>query len=137
MSVSCKKQPKNHKVRYVIDFIEVPHWASSNFIEVGALPSYQNEYNYDTIAPYITYDDTKTGHWEYEYWELKDGDEIYFNVWGQLDYYYEMRVFIDDVEVGYKKIKVSETDYFAYTVIEESGFDDDLGDTDITFTYHD
>jgi hypothetical protein len=77
----------------------------------------------------------KSGHWDYEYWDLQDGDEIMFYMWAQLGYLYEMRLYIDDVEVSYKKIKISDSDYFAYTVLDESGIDID-GDDNIQFIYN-
>jgi hypothetical protein len=136
LSVSCKKQPKLHKIKYQITFLEIPHWASSNYLEVQAYPAYQNEYNYDTDAPYITYNQTQDGLWEYEYWELKDGDDVYLFLWAQLDYHFELRVFIDDVEVSYKRIKISDSNYFSAIEIDEEGLDDTPGDQSIEFTYH-
>jgi len=135
-TVSCKKEPKYHKIKYQITFLELPSFGSSNYLEVQATPAYQNEYNYDTDAPYITYDQTKDGLWEYEYWELQDGDEVYFFLWAQLDYHFELRIFIDDVEVSYKRIKISDSNYFSALEIEDEGWDDSPGDQSIDFTYH-
>jgi hypothetical protein len=61
--------------------------------------------------------------WEYEYLGLKDGDKINFSVDIPLSTYYEKWVYIDDQEVAYKKIKVSDSNYYQNTVIESRGFE--------------
>ena len=142
MFISCKKEPKMHKIKYQITFLEIPHWASSNSLEVGAVPCYSGEYNNSVgengvpIAPVITYNMTKDGLWEYEYWKLQEGDEIYFHLFAQLDYHFELRIFIDGIEVSYKKIKISDSNYFEIIDLDESGLDDTKGDGDIKFTYY-
>lgn len=133
---SCKKEPKYHKIKYQITFLELPSFGTSNYLEVQAVPAYQNEYNYDNAAPYITQNQTTDGLWEYEYWQLQDGDEIYFFLWAQLDYHYELRIFIDDVEVSYKRVKISNSNYFSALEVEDDGLDDSPGDQSIEFTYH-
>lgn len=139
---SCKKEPKFHKIKYQIVFHELPSFGSSNYLEVQAVPCYYGEYNNSVdengnmIQPYIDYSQATDGLWEYEYWKLQDGDKVRFYVSAQLDYWYELRVFIDDVEVSYKKIKISPYNYFQVIDLEESGWDDTPGDADIDFTYY-
>jgi hypothetical protein len=139
---SCKKEPKLHKIKFQITFLEIPNWASSNYIDVTAQPCYYGDYNNSVdehgnlIQPYIDYDQTQDGLWEYEYWELKSGDKVKFSLSAQLHYWYELKVFIDDVEVSYKKVKISEYNYFEVIDLEESGWDDTPGDSYIDFTYY-
>ena len=140
---SCKKEPKSHRIKFQITFLELPSYGTSNYLEVTAQPCYYGEYNNSVdengnlIQPYIDYNQASDGLWEYEYWQLKDGDKVMFSLTAQLDYWYELRVFIDDVEVSYKKVKVSEHTYFAVEDLEESGWDDTPGDSYIDFTYYD
>lgn len=139
---SCKKEPKLHKIKYQVTFIEIPSWYNSNAIDVTAVPCYYGDYNNDVdengnvIEPYIDYNQTQDGLWEYEYWQLQDGDKVRFHLSAQLSYYYELRVFIDGVEVSYKKIKISDDNYYQVIDLEESGLDDTPGDSDIDFVYH-
>tara|TARA_R110002012_G_scaffold172430_2_gene337329 strand:- start:53 stop:514 length:462 start_codon:yes stop_codon:yes gene_type:complete len=132
---SCSKESKNHKVKFQLRFIEVPKWYSTSYLGVTASPHYENEYNGDGIAPYITREQTLDGIWEYEYWELKDGDEVFFELLAQKKYHYEMRVFIDDTEVSYKRFKMSDDDFFQAVEYEERGWDETKHDYDIRFTY--
>lgn len=139
---SCKKEPKFHKIKYQIKFLEIPTWYTSNNLEVTATPCYYGKYHNDVdengniIEPYIDYSQTTDGLWEYEYWQLKSGDKVRFNLMAQLDYHFELRVFIDGVEVSYKKVKISEDTYYKVIDLEETGWDDSPGDSDIEFTYY-
>jgi hypothetical protein len=128
-TISCKKQPNLHKIKYELDFHQVPNYGYTNFLELGATPCYQGEYNYSQEWPAIDYDIAKSGHWDYEYWELKDGDLVTFSLWAANDYYYDMRIYIDGEEVSYKKM-------YGTQVIEQSGIDDATSDIQITFTYY-
>lgn len=138
---SCRKKVSYHKIKYQVTFLEIPDWFNSNHIEVYAKPSYIGDYNGDVneygnpIAPYINYNQTKDGLWEYEYWQLQDGDKVTFYLLAQLDYHYEIRIFIDDVEVSYMRVMISGTDYYDIIELEQNGLDDKLGDGFIEFTY--
>lgn len=140
--VSCKKEPKLHKIKYQITFMEIPSWSSSNAIEVTATPCYYGAYNNDVdengnvIEPYIDYSQTQDGLWEYEYWKLQDGDKVRFHLIAQLSYHYVLKVFIDDVEISHKEIKISDYNYGEVVYLDESGIDDTPGDSDIEFTFY-
>jgi len=123
---SCSKEPKNHKIRYDITFTQTPSFGSTNFIELGATPSYSENH---TTKPAISYEIAKTGHWTYEYLELKEDDKVSFSLWTADGYYFEMRIYIDDTQVSYKKM-------YGTQVIEQSGWNDSTTDTYIEFTYH-
>ena len=134
MFTSCKKEPKMHKIKYEITFIQTPDYGYTNWMELGVTPAYYGDYNYDPQNPSINYDIAKTGHWDYEYWELKDGDKVSFTLWTAPGYYYEMRIYIDGTEVSYKKLY---SDGSGTTDIEaESGWNDSTTDTYIEFTYY-
>lgn len=137
---SCRKDDY-HKIKYQVKFFELPYWYQSNAIDITAVPYYQGKYNYSTdefgapIAPSIDYEMTLDSLWEYEYWELKKGDMVRFNIAGQLVYYYELNLFIDEKLVSTKKVKTSNDNYFQPIDIIESGWDDTPGDASIDFIY--
>lgn len=126
---SCKKEPRMHKITYDITFIETPSYGYTNFMELGCTPAYMGDYNYDPQNPSINYDIAKSGHWDYEYWELKDGDKVHFSLWAADGYYFEMRVFIDGSEVSYKKM-------YGSTIVEEYGINNSDLSSSIEFTYY-
>ena len=123
---SCSKEPKNHKIRYDITFSQTPDFGFTNFIELGATPSYSEHH---TTKPAISYEIAKTGHWDYEYLELKEDDKVSFSLWTADGYYFEMRIYIDDTQVSYKKM-------YGTRIIEQSGWGTGTTDTYIEFTYH-
>lgn len=137
---SCKKE-EYHKLKFQIKFLEIPSWYQSNYIDVKAIPCYYGEYNNSVdeygnlIMPNISYNQTLDSLWEYEYWELKKGDNVIFSLNAQLKYYYELRVFIDEKEMSYLKVKISNSGYFVPEYIEGYGLDDTPGDTSIDFIY--
>ena len=138
--VSCRKV-EYHKIKYQIKFFELPYWYQSNPLEISALPFYQGNYNNSKdefgapIAPSIDYDMSLDSLWEYEYWELKKGDRVYFELQAQLVYYYELNLFIDNHLVSSKKVKISNDNYFQPIDIIQSGWDDTPGDASIDFIY--
>lgn len=110
---SCEKN-EYHKVTYEITFLSTPINGASNFIEIGATPSYPQK------EPYV--DRFKIPKiWRYEYTALQKGDKISFLVSGQLYYYFEMRVYIDDVEQSYRRVRVSSYAYYGDHVEESYG----------------
>jgi len=141
--VSCKKEDsgKLHVIEYEIHFLGAPEWFQSNFVDVMAIPSsgggyYSHEPDKNgNYKPTITYQQTLSEYWRYEY-RVKNGDEVTFKFDGQLSYHYEIRVFIDGVEMSYKEIKVSDDSYYVYTVLNESGLDNTPGDNTIDFIYY-
>jgi len=126
---SCKKT-EYHKVTFEIIFLQSPASGNSNMIEVYATP------NYSDNKPYLNRLNVPQV-WRYEYLGLEKGQVVRFLVSGQLSYYYEMRVYIDDVEVSYRKVKVSDNTYYDDHVEESSGLNDkEYEDTGlIEFTY--
>ena len=87
---SCKKEPNNHKIKYEIEFIEGCQSGSSNAIDVNCTPHYNNV---PSDLPYIDKTQIQPGFiWKYEYWQLHDGDKVFFNVMPQQGYHFIMRV---------------------------------------------
>ena len=127
---SCKKKETFHKIGYEITFLDKPSYGSSNFFDVSAKP-------FDANNP-PSIDRTTTKVWKYEYYQLKDGDKVQFGAFGQLDYYYEMRVYIDDKEVSYLRAVVGHYNYYATSIEEKHGLNDETSDTSpyIEFVYH-
>lgn len=124
---SCKKE-SYHKVSFEIKFLDSPKMGSSNSIEFSVFPTDGKTPNLDRMnLPEI---------WRYEYMGLKNGDKVKFSVRGQLSYFYEMRVFIDDVETSYMRVRVSDNSYYADHVEERRGRNDSNEDTGyIEFNY--
>ena len=125
---SCKKKDLLHKVSFEIKFLAAPSTGSSNSIEYSTFPSDGKQPKLDIMnLPQV---------WRYDYMGLKKGDVIKFGVRGQLSYCYEMRVFIDDSEVSYMRVRVSDDTYYADHVEERSGRNEVNEDTGyIEFKY--
>lgn len=112
---SCKKKDL-HKVSFEIKFLDSPKTGYSNSIEFSVFPTDGKTPNLDRMnIPQV---------WRYDYMGLKKGDVVKFSVRGQLSYYFEMRVFIDDSEVSYMKVRVSDDTYYADHVEERNGRND-------------
>jgi hypothetical protein len=111
--VSCKKEPIKHKITYEIRFFETPSIGHSNSISYGIYPS-------DHKEPKMT-EDNMPKIWRYEYFGLTEGTEVVFSFRGQLSYYYEMIVYIDDVEKSYVRVKTSDNVYYATKIEERRG----------------
>jgi len=116
ISFSCKKEPKKHKLTYEVNFFQTPSVGHSNFIDITSMPL-------DGAKPPIDrFNIPKT--WRYECYNLIQGDKIVFAVNGQLSYFFEMHLYIDDKEVSYLKAKVSDGSYYALKVLEVRGLND-------------
>ena len=126
---SCKKNDY-HKVTFEVIFLQTPASGSSNMIDVYATPSYEDS------KPYINRLNLPQV-WTYDCLSLQKGDKVHFLIKGQLSYYFEMRVKIDGNEVSYRKVKVSDTNYYEDHVEASSGLNDkEYEDTGlIEFTY--
>lgn len=128
--LSCNKKENYHKISYEIKMLQIPSNGSSNFIDVVAKPCEGDK------VPGIDRGNVPK-IWKYDYFGLKSGDKVMFSVEGQLSYRYEMRIYIDDVEVSYLKVKTSDYSYYTCFVEERNGINDwknsDLGF--IEFTY--
>jgi hypothetical protein len=112
---SCKKKTY-HKIRFELKILQQSKYGSATPISLSILPRYENE------PPTLNSRLPET--WKYEYLGLKDGDKIYFSVDIPLSTFYEKWVYIDNKEVAYKRIKVSDSNYYQNTVIESRGLND-------------
>ncbi len=134
MFTSCKKEPKQHKIKYRIEFIQTPDHGYTDWIELTVGPVYSTEYNkgdqYASITPEIA---SVNREWEYDYWQLESGDEITFGLWTAKDYYYRLFIYIDGTLVSQKRVY---QDDGIIDVDEQSGLDDDPNVQYITFTYY-
>jgi hypothetical protein len=118
---SCEKHDNNfHRVRFHLTFKEVPPVGASDFIEVNCSP------NYDNDPPVIYKDYITPGYeWDYEFWQLKNGDEVQFIVNPQLHYWFVMEVYVDDVLVSTREVVTSSQTYYATETIFQSGLNND------------
>lgn len=115
---ACEKETKlpEHKVTFLLKFISGPGTGSSNFIQVWMKPNNGDMPNIDRFnIPRSV---------KYEYSPVLQGDVVTFQVQGQLSYWYEMFVYIDDVEVSYMRARVSDYNYYSDHVEERRGLND-------------
>ena len=126
---SCKKKDY-HKVTFEVTFLGSPSTGVSNMIDVQLLPKYSdNPPSIDRFnVPQV---------WRYDYIGLEKGQFVEFVVSAQLSYHFEMRVFIDGVQVSYRKVKVSDTSYYDDHVEDSNGLNDKSNEDTgvIQFTY--
>ena len=96
---SCKKFNEDyHRVRFHIEFINGCEAGFSNFIEVDCKPDYSND------EPVLPLSVIEPGYeWDYEFWQLKDGDEVKFSVLPQQGYRFIMSVYVDEELVSYRE----------------------------------
>jgi hypothetical protein len=118
---SCKKyEPDFHKVRFHILFKQIPQPGSSNMIDVVCSPDYDDEppvLHKEVITPYY--------EWNYEYWELTDGDEVKFIVNPQLSYWFIMSVYVDGELVSTRECVTSSQTYYSTQTLNQSGLNND------------
>lgn len=130
----CKKyQPEFHKVKFEIEFYDVPPFGSSNALDVLCRPQYDDE-------PAVIHKEyTSPGYiWDYEYWQLVDGEEVKFIVNPQLYYHFTMRVYIDGTLISERELVTSTVTYYSTYTLYMNGPNED-SDTEysvIRFTYH-
>jgi len=135
--VSCQKEEiKFHKIKFEVNIFEgsdptgVPVMNS-----MVCKPYYKDdvEPTFPTILGQVPYT------WDYEYWQLVDGEPVVFSFSPTVDYMFEMVIYIDGVMVSRKVIDTSNSgDYYAYQGIEQEGLDTS-GKPNypvIQFTYH-
>ena len=131
---SCQKHEENfHKVRFHLTFKQVPPTGVSDFIDVSCTPNYDEEPP-KIYKDYITEDYV----WEYEFWQLKDGDKVEFIVNPQLYYWFVMEVYIDNVMVSSREVVTSSQTYYTTQTLNQSGLNNDE-ETDfpvISFYYY-
>jgi hypothetical protein len=126
---SCKKEPEYHKLSFELT-IDVTT-ANYSFFDVSISP-----YDYNSRSEPVDRFNLPS-KWRYDYFALKTGDKVIFTVLGQLYYKYEMRVYIDNVEVSYRKVITSPYNYYSVSILEQSGRNDYANDQAaiIQFTY--
>ena len=131
---SCQKHEENfHRVRFHLTFKEVPPIGASDFIDVTCKPNYENE------PPEIYKDYITAGYeWDYEFWQVKNGDKIEFIVNPQLYYWFVMEVYVDGVLVSSREVVTSSQTYYATQTLNQSGLNnnEDTNFPVITFYYY-
>ncbi len=128
----CKKAPKLHKITYNFQLLQQSKYGSVTPIYLGVAPSYEDQ------PPKM--EGNLIDSWSYTYLGLKDGDRVSFSVQIPLSIYYEMKIYVDDKELLYKRIKTSDSNYYMSYILESRGVDTDTGPKylggDIMFIYH-
>ena len=135
---SCKKEEiKFHKIKFEVTVFEGskngPNFPVMN--SVVCKPYYKDEEEpiFPTVLGQVPYT------WDYEYWQLVDGEPVVFSFSPTVDYMFEMVIYIDGVMISRKVIDTSNSgEYYAYQGIEQNGLDES-GEPNypvIKFTYH-
>lgn len=114
---SCKKFNEDyHRVRFHIEFINGCEAGFSNFIEVDCKPDYSND------EPVLPLSVIEPGYeWDYEFWQLKDGDEVKFSVLPQQGYRFIMSVYVDEELVSYREVQGVYGGYYGTVVLDQGG----------------
>jgi hypothetical protein len=116
---SCKKEDKDHKVKYELEFIEDCQPGYSDMIDVNCTPHY-NDVQSD--IPYINKEQIQYGYkWKYEYWQLHNGDKVTFTVMPQQGYHFIMRVYVDGNLLSYREIITGYGGYYVTSTIDIGG----------------
>lgn len=128
--ISCKKE-NLHKVKFEVEFIQDCHECFADYFSITCEPHYSDE------QPKIYAESVKEDYiWDYEYWALKDGDEIVFavnNSSGSATYRYVMRVYVDGEMVSY----IDCYGPYGKYIIKKGGLNNSELDMGIIeFTYH-
>jgi len=112
---SCKKETY-HSVRFHIEFIDDCEEGFSNFIEVRCKPNYSND------EPVLPLSVIEPGYeWNYEFLQLKNGDNIEFLVSPQQGYRFIMSVYVDGVMVSYREIQGLYGGYYGTVLLDQGG----------------
>lgn len=126
--VSCKKNQINyHKLSYEVEFHNSVTSGASNFIEVGTVPA-------DEHIAIDRFDIPKSVR--SDYYGLKVGDKVHFVVNAQTSYWFTMRIYIDDVQISEREVKIGVGNYYVPEYYKQIGRNDYLGDhAVISFVY--
>jgi len=130
---SCKKFNEDyHKLRFHIEFIDDCDGGFSNFIDVRCKPNYSND------EPVLPLSVIEPGYeWDYEFLQLKDGDNVEFLVSPQQGYRFIMSVYVDGVMVSYREIQGLYGGYYGTVLIDQGGINNTESNTGyINFTYY-
>lgn len=97
--ISCKKEAVKHKLKFEVVIIQNCDNCYADYFSVNCKPNYKDE------PPKMHASLTQTGYvWTYEYWSLKEGDNVYFSVVPTgSGYLYRMNVYIDNVLVSFRE----------------------------------
>ena len=125
---SCKKENVElHKITYEIEFFPTTIMPANSF-NVLTLPS--NE-NFDLRVV------DKSKLQTVNYWGLKKGDKVEFNISAKQNYWFEMRILIDDVLVSSREVKISDVNYMQVEWFKQTGINDYKGGWSlIEFTFN-
>jgi hypothetical protein len=119
--IACSKTEEIHTIKYKIRILNQSKYGSSvTPIYVGCSPYYE-----DSI-PRIP--DNGFHEWEYNYiGPIKFDQRICFNVQIPLSVYYEMWIYVDDLEYIYRKIKTLDYKYYSTYIEEARGVEIETG----------
>jgi hypothetical protein len=95
---SCKKETY-HRIKFELEIIENCDNCFADVFLVDCFPQYTE----DAIG--ISKSDMVDGYvWSYEYWSLKDGDDIVFSASPTKEgYRFKLNIYIDNVLVSYRE----------------------------------
>ena len=125
---SCKKE-NNHKIKFEVEFIQDCDNCYADYFAINCTPHYSED------EPSFSASQVTTGFvWDYEYWQLKDGDKVKFAVSPTGDgYQYRMNIYIDGELVSFREC------YGPYgtVIIDEGGINNSQVESGvIEFTYY-
>lgn len=125
---SCKKENVEfHKITYELEFFPTIIMPANDF-NVRTEPSHE-DFDLRVI------DNTKIQ--TINYWGLKRGDKVMFNIAAKQNYWFEMRILIDDVLVSKREVKISDINYMTVEWFKQTGINDYKGSWSlIEFTFN-
>jgi hypothetical protein len=129
---TCKKKPILHKLKYeIVFYITPPDWYPSITV-LSAKPHYHDdEPSWSKFKPGDV--------WNYEYWELKDGDRVSLGLKGaafengtgnDLKWVYTLRVYVDGEVYAQKRFGHNHPDVEVFGADYPSDYEETL-----SFTY--
>jgi hypothetical protein len=82
--------------------------------------------NYDDDPPVIHKELIQPSYeWDYEYWNLVDGQEVKFIVNPQLSYWFTMKVYVDGELISTRECVTSSQTYYSTQTLSQSGLNND------------
>lgn len=125
---SCNKETY-HRVKFEVVFIQDCDNCYADYFAITCTPHYSDE------EPTLSASNVTTGYvWDYEYWVLKDGDKVVFNVSPTgSEYHFRLNVYIDGVLVSYRECYGP----LGTVILDEGGINNTQSETaTIEFTYY-
>lgn len=135
---SCNKEVDLDEVRYEIEFLQIPSVGSSNNAQIlKCSPNYSESENDYSQIPKISKSQIQHGYvWSYEYWRLKDGQDVEFRFWCQNEYHFIMRVYINGELFSEKEMVGLDESGGNYVLVNQWGYNNGVDEVpEITFTY--